>query len=108
MTAIAVPRRTGSRCRHRTEAEPAVGKNGIPAAPPDRTFLFVCEQCGIYPATEETARKFMTESLELALDRELRAGAVGADLTFAGRCPRCAPCGVYRTQVAALWPPRIH
>ncbi len=79
---------------------------GVP--PPERTFIFVCEHCGSYPATEETARKFMTKSLDTALGQELRSGAVGARLTFSGDCPKCKPEGVYLVEVAALRKRKVH
>ncbi len=80
---------------------------GVP--PPPKTFLFVCETCGVYPTMEEITHKFLTDSLRSTLNEKLEAGAVGAKLTFkGGKCPRCHPEGVYLVESAALWPRKVH
>ena len=75
---------------------------GVP--PPQKYFFFKCDMCGQYPVSEKTARDFLTEKLRTLLDEKLHEGAVGADLTFKDRCPRCEPDETYYIELAALKP----
>lgn len=72
---------------------------------PNRTpgqFFIECPNDGIYPISEETARRFITPRLRTALDESLKNGAIGAKLKFKGGCPMCEPNSTQEIEVVSL------
>lgn len=75
----------------------------------DLIFMCDCDNCGIYPTTEDIARVFLTDLLRSRLDDAITDGAAGAHLVWkGGRCPRCRPDAIYLVEVAALWRRTVH
>ncbi len=67
-------------------------KKAIPPLNFPRQFFFRCEEkCGVYPVSENTARKFLTEKLKKRLEAAIHSGAHGAILEFQSGCPNCKP-----------------
>ena len=56
-----------------------------------KLFFFRCRNCGAYPVTEHTARRFLTEKLNIQLDEAFQKGAERAVLSFDNGCPKCKP-----------------
>lgn len=67
-------------------------------------FIFRCRNCGEYPVTRGTFRKFVPENKWEELQQKIKKGAWGGLIEFDKECPKCTPEGKSTGVIKILHP----